>query len=577
MTEQEFQTYLDKLSTWNNNVIPTVFLNDLDPIKRKRHMQALQEHALWLGVPLEEFKMAYKEVADKFEGVQEKRCKDTFVPFVPFAPPDISKLPVFPVDKLPPVLREFVKAVAENLQAPIDMPAASALAIVSACAQGKFVVNVKPGWTEQLNLYIVVIARPSERKSPTLRVVAKPLYQYSKEENQRREPEIKRYRLRKEMLEKSIASLKDRAAKPSIKGKEVSFEEVEAKQKELDELEEVHALRLIADDITPEKLVSLMAANNGRMSVISAEGGLFDILAGLYNSKVNIDPFLKAYTGDSIQIDRQGRPSETIDSPALTMLLMIQPSVLDEIMRNREFDGRGLTARFLYSYPASMIGRGRKYNTSPVPTATADAYKELIYTLLNIPDSEEPQVIYLTDEAQQISEEFFYSLEDQLVDELGDVEAWAGKYHGQIMRIAGLIHCCLHQEDASAELMTGGTLQAAIAIGRYFMEHAKAVFRLMGECEPEEEKLAKYILKRMDKAGDTEINKRDLFKLCYKKTGLGTTEEFDKILQVLIDRGYMAIDEIVTGGRPTERIYLNPLYVAAKGTKGTKAPKPSNL
>ena len=201
MTEQEFQTYLDKLSTWNNNVIPTVFLNDLDPIKRKRHMQALQEHALWLGVPLEEFKMAYKEVADKFEGVQEKRCKDTFAPFAPFAPPDISKLPVFPVDKLPPVLREFVKAVAENLQVPIDMPAASALAIVSACAQGKFVVNVKPGWTEQLNLYIVVIARPSERKSPTLRVVAKPLYQYSKEENKRREPEIKRYRLRKEMLE----------------------------------------------------------------------------------------------------------------------------------------------------------------------------------------------------------------------------------------------------------------------------------------------------------------------------------------------------------------------------------------
>lgn len=577
MTEQEFQTYLDNLSTWNNNVIPTVFLNDLDPIKRKNHMQALQEHALWLGVSLEEFQRSYKEVADKFEGVQEKRCKGTFAPFAPFAAPDISKLPVFPVDKLPPVLKEFVKAVAENLQVPIDMPAASALAIVSACAQGKFVVNVKPGWTEQLNLYIVVIARPSERKSPTLRVVAKPLYQYSKEENQRREPEIKRYRLRKEMLEKSIASLKDRAAKPSTKGKEVSFEEVEAKQKELDELEEVHALRLIADDITPEKLVSLMAANNGRMSVISAEGGLFDILAGLYNSKVNIDPFLKAYTGDPIQIDRQGRPSETISSPALTMLLMIQPSVLDEIMRNREFDGRGLTARFLYSYPASMIGRGRKYNTSPVPAATADAYKELIYTLLNIPDSEEPQAIYLTDEAQQISEEFFYSLEDQLVDELGDVEAWAGKYHGQIMRIAGLIHCCLHQEDASAELMTGGTLQAAIAIGQYFMEHAKAVFRLMGECEPEEEKLAKYILKRMDKAEDTEIDRKELFDLCRKKTGLGTMEEFKEVLQVLIDRGYMAFDEIKTGGRPTIRIYLNPLYVAAKGAKGAKAPKPSNL
>ena len=124
--------------------------------------------------------------------------------------------------------------------------------------------------------------------------------------------------------------------------------EISEKQRELESLKPVHPVRLIVDDVTPEKLVSLMAANDGKMAVISAEGGLFDILAGLYNSNVNIDPFLKAYTGDSIQIDRQGRPSETIDNPALTMLLMIQPSVLEKIIENGKFNGRGLTARFLY-------------------------------------------------------------------------------------------------------------------------------------------------------------------------------------------------------------------------------------
>ena len=99
------------------------------------------------------------------------------------------------------------------------MPAAAVVGVVSACIQGKFAVQVKPDWKEQTTLYILVIARPSERKSPTLRAVAAPLYNYSKEENNRREPAIREYQLKREILEKTIASLKDRISKPLQKGR----------------------------------------------------------------------------------------------------------------------------------------------------------------------------------------------------------------------------------------------------------------------------------------------------------------------------------------------------------------------
>ncbi len=36
--------------------------------------------------------------------------------------------------------------------------------------------------------------------------------------------------------------------------------------------------RLVADDVTPEALVSLLCEQGGRMAVMSAEGDLFDIM-----------------------------------------------------------------------------------------------------------------------------------------------------------------------------------------------------------------------------------------------------------------------------------------------------------
>ena len=53
--------------------------------------------------------------------------------------------------------------------------------------------------------------------------------------------------------------------------------------------------------------------------------------------------------------------------------------------------------------------------------------------------------------------------------------------------------------------VSGGTLQNAITIGRYFLDHAQAAFHLMGMGESQEVKDAKYILKRIDSTGQTAV------------------------------------------------------------------------
>lgn len=159
------------------------------------------------------------------------------------------------------------------------------------------------------------------------------LYKY--EYNERIKPDIER-----DFLTEEIAYLKKKAvANPELKS------QLEAKREELRNHKELKQLRLLADDATQEALISLIASNRGRMAVISSEGGIFEILNGRYTQSINIEIFLKAHCGDPYRLDRKVRPSEYIKEPCLTALLSVQPQVLEGLVTNTVFRGRGLTAR----------------------------------------------------------------------------------------------------------------------------------------------------------------------------------------------------------------------------------------
>lgn len=73
--------------------------------------------------------------------------------------------PTFPVDAFPPAIRDYVLAVAETTQTPVDMAATAALAVLALCQQGKYRIKGKDDWIEPLNLFTVIVAESSERKS----------------------------------------------------------------------------------------------------------------------------------------------------------------------------------------------------------------------------------------------------------------------------------------------------------------------------------------------------------------------------------------------------------------------------
>ena len=500
---------------------------------------------------------AVRECADTYSErqVREAFGNGDFDPIVPFAPPNVNSLSSFPVGSLPPAVKDFAEAVTGSIQVAPDMPATATISIGALCVQGKFKASVNRDWKEPLNLYTVIVARPSDRKSPVLRITTEGVIGYERDENERRALDVRAYETQRRVLVKAINIMTDKAAKGTGKEK-VTTEMIMEKEQELLWLEQdaVRPLRLIADDTTPEALISLLAENNGKMAIISSEGGIFDIAAGRYSDGLNIDVFLKAYSGDTIRVDRKGRASEYVNDPALTMLLTIQPSVLSTVMDNPAFRGRGLVARFLYSLPVSTVG-GRRFEVMPVPQEVSRNFTDLVRRLLAIPDGEE-RIITLSPEAYEIFKEQFNDLEPRLVDELESIEDWAGKFIGNTLRIAGILHCFIHVENADKVPISGETMRNAQEIANYYLEHAKAAFKIMGLYDSQEVKDAKYILKKLLNCGETEISKRDLFRLCDGR--MANMEEMAPGLHELISRGHIRIEKVPTGGRPTERVYINP-------------------
>lgn len=466
---------------------------------------------------------------------------------------EVVNLPEFPVNSLPENIRAFVLAVAESTATPVDMSAVAALAVVAGAVQKKYQIEGKKDYSEPLNIYTIIIADPAERKSSVMREMTSPIKNYEREVNLGRQKEIDDQTIRINSMANQI----------SRKEKSGFIEEAIELKDNLRELEKklIKPLRLIADDVTPEALTSLLTENYGSLSVISAEGGFFDILAGRYSNAICIDTVLKAHPGDNLHVDRKGRANEYIESPALTILLAVQTDVIDGLFSNNTFKGRGLNARFLYSKPTSKIGT-RCFKTLPIPLETKEKYKELLYQLLDEPYPFDgiPQKISLEKDAYSLLESYFDDIEQALVNDLDDMKDWAGKLIGETLRIAGILHC-MNYENLKNDLPVNlETMENAISIANYFLAHSKAVYHLMGI--DDFSKRVKFVLEKLERKPKESYKKNEILLLC-RSSGIRFTRDIEPILELLVEHNYLVKVQPNDTGRPgrksAEIFKLNPL------------------
>lgn len=462
----------------------------------------------------------------------------------------------FPVDALPEDIAAFVTAVAESTQTPVDMAGTMAISILSLCEQGKFLIQGKADWFEPLNTYAINIALPSDRKSAVSHMMLRPVNRFEEQYNQRNAANVEASKMRKRVLERRQKYVEDLVSKGKAEASEM-----EQIAKEIADFTEERPLQLYVDDITTEKLVSVLAANRGRAALISSEGGIFDTLAGIYTKNVNIDVMLKGYSGDPIRVDRIGRESESITNPALTIHLMAQPNVVSAVLGNTTFRGRGLTARFLYCMPPSQVG-SRKFTSESVPEDVYGRYEQRIVNLLEDDYRGDPEIITLSPEAYRLLEAFAEELEPKLRTEYAAMSDWAGKLVGNTLRIAGLL-CRASTvrgydflDDPEPLVVGGKTMENAIRLGRYYLNHAQAAYDALPEDGTY--KQAGVILTMLTEKNLTQFDRRQAMRLC---RGFKTVAEIQPVLDFLEDYGYIfQVPQKPTGAgrQPLPKYVVNP-------------------
>jgi replicative DNA helicase len=478
---------------------------------------------------------------------------------LPFTDQD---LPPFPVEALPPAIADFVRAESEATQTPPDLAGMLSLAAFAAAASKAVVVHVKDGYTEPTNLYVGVVLPPGERKSKVQRDVIEAMLAWERAAADAAAEKIRHAVQRFKISEKRLEAAEARAARATGRD-ERERAELEARQAadDHDAIKIPVAPRLVADDATPEALISLLAQHR-RIAQFSAEGGVFSMLAGgRYSQNVNLDPWLKGHTGsEPIRVDRKGRPPEHIDNPTLTVAVAMQPHVLDTFAESPMLRGVGLLARFLYSMPKSRMG-SRNVDPEPMPAAVRERYAKALTAVLSL-DPEKTITLKLSPEALAAYHDFARWVEPQLAEfgDLGMVRDWGSKLSGAICRISGICALVSLSNDLLSSLTIGlEDFERAVAIGRYLVPHAKAAFGAMGADAKLEG--AKQVWRCIERNGWKSVSRKDLQQALKGSKRFEHADALDQPLAVLEERGYLRKTEERTGkaGRPKTVYEVNPL------------------
>jgi hypothetical protein len=475
--------------------------------------------------------------------------------------PGAGTTPEISAALLPSWVGGMVQAVSDSTQTPSAMGVLIALAVLATTLQRRFVVAPKgddDDYTETLSLWTLVGMVSGSRKTAVVNALTAPLMEWEERERLALRTSVAKNASERAVSQARIKKLTDRAA---------GEEEVDKRRKLLAEIDdikrdmpdEMHFPKLFTADTTPEALQAMLTRQGERMAVLADEPGVFNVMAGMYSGgKASLDVFLQSHAGSPVRVDRADREAYLV-SPALSFGVTIQPGILCEVGDNRQFRHSGLLARFLYALPASNIGKRNVRKSTAIAAAVKDAYHAGLMSLLEgrklYPDK--PLRLNFSEPAT----EAWYVFAEEVERQQGDggrfeaISDWTGKLPGQVARIAALIE--LAESGTTAESVSLSAVERAVELARLLIEHAIAVFGMIGADDGDAGALA--ILRWIRANGLTTFNRTAVYRAMEAR--FGNVEQLGEALKRLSDWGVIRQNKVTSGkrgGRPSEIAVVNP-------------------
>lgn len=482
------------------------------------------------------------------------------------------ELSEWPKDAFPELAQRYIEEVSRSTETPVELASLLFLSVVATAAQKKYEIELKKSYREPVNIWVLPALPPGSRKSSVYSEITSPLRKWEEEQNNLLGYLVASQVSKQKTLETKIKHLRNLAAKTR---EESSLDEIQEQILALEKnLENIPTLpQLWTSDITPEHLGTLMAQNSEAMAILNDEGGIFDILAGLYsNGRTNLDLFLKSWSGTPVRVERQSKPPVFLNKPLLTIGLTVQPHVIKNACKNKNFRDRGLLGRFLFVMPKSNIGY-RTFEENPIDETVKINYQASIASILNHPFNMEDNIPHkyvfkLEPEALLKFNEFSKAMETMMGPELNylfHINDWASKLCGQVGRIAALLHIFRYAHEKPWDRKISlQDMHGAIKIGHALIRHALKVFSQIDE--ELGYSIAEDILNWIKNSNIEQFTQRE----CLRKLRRYDKKTLRIGLNILKDRDFLhEFSEIRSIGAPSATFIVNPKYKNIyKGQKG---------
>ena len=459
----------------------------------------------------------------------------------------------FPVEALPPVLRNMATAVAVTTSTDVGMAGTAMLSAVGYCFAGMYRLAGKPDHTEPPVLYSIIIAQPSERKSPVMHFIKEPFNSFETMYNKEHREEIYKAQQDFKALEARVKAME--------KEDEPDTAAIAKLRIQAENIRNTAPIRIAVDDITPESLVIELCENDSLL-MISDEAGMLSNFNGKYSGGMpNLDLFLKAWNGEKYICDRVIRGRSVIERPYLSVAIAGQPYIWDNMMNDVAFRSSGMLARFIHCFAESDVGH-RRYDTAPIPQDVKNQYHDFVHQLLN-GKREHDGKERLLKLSRHASEEYIdycnNYIESEIKASMCCCQDWGGKFHGLILRIVCILHCadcCARGVEPSEESVNHDTIVRSFEISHYY--RYQAIHAFSANAPDGNIVKAEKIMQMLKSKNIMQGLKSELYHSCWCNL-FPKAIDFYNALDTLAEYGYIVYEDVVAANnKKAQLVYVNP-------------------
>lgn len=358
----------------------------------------------------------------------------------------------FPADSLPDVVRRYCEEAAAAIGVPVEMIAAPLLAYAGATIGNRQRIQLKTGFVQYPQSWIVTVAPPGAAKSPADDHARMPIDILQSEAKQKFDLADENFR--REMVQWKDAPAEFRGAAPVAP-----------------ELEHFYST-----DTTIEALSRILEFSCGiALSRDEIVGWVNSMDAYKGGKGAERQSHLSGWSGTPIKVDRKTSKTLLIEHPVVAVVGGVQPDVMHELAVEA---GRrdGFMERILWVVPKVKPSR---WSEDEVSKETSSALLSLFRGLRHPETS--PSPVTLSRGAYKLWASWYDENQDSISDSIGMMKGVYAKMPLQLARITLIIHCLEFPDSPSSRRISAGQMAAAIKLVEYFRAQAGIALLMVGQ------------------------------------------------------------------------------------------------